>query len=257
MMPGYARSVLFVLLVLVRLESGLVRTTPPPVNMPDIDDDDDRATIYFKGFGATSLPREDNVVLLTQSVTRDVEGEILQPKGKHYSWYSFQPFFEGLTWAKSSGSYFKEMIAQFKDEPVFKIHPGLAVIALTDHTSGKWFFDQPDTVLDRQDGAYFGAVRCSREYLGNSLPALVTNLKEAHPVVREYMFTIVRERLDSAPTALSHAADAFYNDKRLNGWGKLVEVCPADYLLGLVTEGPRRRRSREDGPHRCRGCVGG
>ena len=150
-MPGYARSVLFVLLVLVRLESGLVRTTPPPVNMPDIDDDaGDRATTCFEESGATSLPTEDDAVLLAQSVTCDVEGEILQPKGKHYSWYSFQPFFEGLTWAKSPGSYFKEMIAQFKDEPVFKIHPGLAAIALTDHASGKWFFDQPDTVLDRQ-----------------------------------------------------------------------------------------------------------
>ena len=68
-----------------------------------------------------------------------------------------------------------------------------------------------------QDGAYFGAIKCSREYLGNSLPALVTNLKEAHPAVREYMLTIVRERLESAPTALSHAADTFYDDKRLNG----------------------------------------
>ena len=60
-------------------------------------------------------------------------------------------------------------------------------------------------------------MRCSQEYLGNSLPALVTNLKEGHPAVREYMLTIVRERLDSAQTALSHAAEKFYDDKRANG----------------------------------------
>ncbi|CAN0443976.1 unnamed protein product, partial [Scytosiphon promiscuus] len=33
---------------------------------------------------------------------------------------------------------------------VYKMHPGLACIALTDHASGKWFFEQPDTVFDRQ-----------------------------------------------------------------------------------------------------------
>ena len=60
-------------------------------------------------------------------------------------------------------------------------------------------------------------MRCSREYLGDSLPALVTNLKESHPAVREYMLTIVRERLGSAPTALSHAAKKFYEEKRING----------------------------------------
>ena len=60
-------------------------------------------------------------------------------------------------------------------------------------------------------------MRCSREYLGDSLPALVTNLKESHPAVREYMLTIVREGLGSAPTALSHAAKKFYEEKRING----------------------------------------
>ena len=60
-------------------------------------------------------------------------------------------------------------------------------------------------------------MRCSREYLGDSLPALVTNLKESHSTVREYMLTIVQERLGSAPTALSHAAEKFYEENRING----------------------------------------
>ncbi|CAN0173723.1 unnamed protein product [Ascophyllum nodosum] len=38
------------------------------------------------------------------------------------------------------------------------------------------------------------------------------------------MLTIVRERLESAPTALSHAADTFYDDKRLNGIGEYKTV---------------------------------
>lgn len=34
--------------------------------------------------------------------------------------------------------------------PIYKAHPGLKCITITDHASGKWFFNQPDTVLDRQ-----------------------------------------------------------------------------------------------------------
>ncbi|CAN0296296.1 unnamed protein product [Ascophyllum nodosum] len=170
---------------------------------------------------ASSVSRTPSDALVrTESDTCGADREIHQPKGKHYPWYSLQPLTEGLEWASSPGKYFKKMIAQHDNEPVFKIHPGLASIALTDHASGEWFFNQPDTVLDRQDGAYFGAMRCSREYLGDSLPALVTNLKESHPAVREYMLTIVRERLGSAPTALSHAAKKFYEEKRINGIGE-------------------------------------
>ncbi|CAM9542239.1 unnamed protein product [Ascophyllum nodosum] len=139
------------------------------------------------------------------------------------------------------------MIAQHNGEPVFKIHPGLPMIAVTDHTSGRWFFEQPETVLDRQDGPYFGAMKCTREYLGDSLPALVTNLKESHSAVREYMLTIVRERLGSVETALSHAAEKFYDDKRTNGIGEYNGVYDfflqqsyqfvLEFLLGIGEEG--------------------
>ncbi|CAM9953006.1 unnamed protein product, partial [Sphacelaria rigidula] len=60
------------------------------------------------------------------------------------------PVIEGAKWAKSPGPYFKEKIAASGGAPIFKMHPGLASIALTDHASAKWFFSQPDTVLDRQ-----------------------------------------------------------------------------------------------------------
>ena len=73
-----------------------------------------------------------------------------------------------------------------------------------------------------QDGAYFGAMKCSRDYLGDSLPALVTNLKESHPAVREYMHSMVRERFGTAETAILHAAEKFYSDKRTNGEEELI-----------------------------------
>lgn len=43
---------------------------------------------------------------------------------------------------------------------IYKAHPGLKCIALTDHASGKWFFNQPDTVLDRQVSYHFCCCCC-------------------------------------------------------------------------------------------------
>ena len=36
---------------------------------------------------------------------------------------------------------------------------------------------------------------------------------------------------------------------------RLVEICPAGSLFGLVTEGPRRKRWGKDDSHRCKGCA--
>lgn len=44
----------------------------------------------------------------------------------------------------------KEMQEKNGGSPIYKAHPGLKCITITDHASGKWFFNQPDTVLDRQ-----------------------------------------------------------------------------------------------------------
>lgn len=44
----------------------------------------------------------------------------------------------------------KELQEKNGGSPVYKAHPGLKCVTITDHASGKWFFNQPDTVLDRQ-----------------------------------------------------------------------------------------------------------
>lgn len=79
-------------------------------------------------------------------------GEILEPQGKHYPWYSIAPLTEAGEWTSSPGAYFKKLSEENDGAPIFKAHPGLACIALTDYASGEWFFSQPDSVLDRQVG---------------------------------------------------------------------------------------------------------
>ena len=148
-MPRYASMV--PLAALVYLGLGFVGAPPPPNNTTDTDagsTSGKSSTARFRGSSAEWALRD--TVLPAESETFDADGAILRPKGKHHPWYSLESLSEGLEWAASPGKYFKKMIAQHNGEPVFKIHPGLPMIAVTDHTSGRWFFEQPETVLDRQ-----------------------------------------------------------------------------------------------------------
>ena len=60
------------------------------------------------------------------------------------------PLTEANEFLKTQGLYFKKCKEANGGAAIYKFHPGLAMIALTDHASAKWFFSQPDTVLDRQ-----------------------------------------------------------------------------------------------------------
>lgn len=77
-------------------------------------------------------------------------GPILEPQGNHYPWYSMKPLTEIREFATERGLYFKRCKEANGGAAVFKFHPGLKMIAITDHASTKWFYNQPDTMLDRQ-----------------------------------------------------------------------------------------------------------
>ena len=117
----------------------------PPSSSSKVDAGKPETTLYqASSITSTSSP---DAVFANGSIPCGADSIILKPKGRHHPWYSLCPLIEGGCWAAVPGKY---MTTKCNDEPVFKIHPGLATIALTDHASGKWFFDQPDTVLDRQ-----------------------------------------------------------------------------------------------------------
>lgn len=152
------------------------------------------------------------------------DGEILEPQGTHHPWWSLAPLNEASQWSSSPGEYFKDKSDAVGGAPVFKCHPGLASIAVLDHAAGEWFFNQPDSVLDRQLGARFGPLQCTETYVGKSLPALVTNLAEAHPDVRAYTLSILKERLGSVQSAWQHSSDNFYKNLWTNGLGEYPTV---------------------------------
>lgn len=58
---------------------------------------------------------------------------------------------------------------------------------------------------------------CSKEYIGESLPALVTNIKESHSEVRAFMIESLMETVGASEGALLHASDKFYSDIKTTG----------------------------------------
>ncbi|CAM9442585.1 unnamed protein product [Ectocarpus sp. 4 AP-2014] len=145
------------------------------------------------------------------------EPGLLEPTGVHHPFYSLSPLTEAKAWAAREGQYFNGLIEANGGASVFKGHPGLAVTFLTDHASCEWFLSQSQDVLDRQDGAYFGPIKCKKEYIGESLPTLITNQKESHQTFRQHALTAFRTRVPFAQSAMTNATDTFYKDLRDNG----------------------------------------
>eukprot|EP00903_Cladosiphon_okamuranus_P007709 g7471.t1 len=170
-----------------------------------------------------------------------------EPKGVHHPWWSLAPLTEGTRWAKRDGEYFNELSRAAGGASVFKGHPGLAVTFLTDNVSGEWFFSQPPEVLDRQNGAKFGALKCKKDYIGEALPTLITNEKESHQVFRQHALKAFRSRVPYAQKSIDNAMDTFYNDLWKNGMNEYTHVYDFflqqlshfshEWLFGLGEEG--------------------
>lgn len=68
-----------------------------------------------------------------------------------------------------------------------------------------------------QDGAMFGSLKCKKEYIGESLPTLISNKKESHLPFREHAIGAFRSRVPFGQSAMTHAADTFYKNLWENG----------------------------------------
>ncbi|CAN0127699.1 unnamed protein product [Pylaiella littoralis] len=171
--------------------------------------------------------------LSASSADSEEGSEVLQPTGTIHPWYSIAPFKEAGPWANRSGAYFIDMIKANGGASVFKGHPGLAMTFLTDHANAEWFFSQPEGVLDRQDGAMFGSLKCKKDYIGESLPTLIANKEESHLPFREHAIAAFRSRVPYGQSAMTHASDTFYENLWENGMGEYTDVY--DFFLQQTT----------------------
>ncbi|CBN74954.1 hypothetical protein Esi_0060_0076 [Ectocarpus siliculosus] len=154
---------------------------------------------------------------MAAAATTAAEPDLLEPTGVHHPFHSLSPLTEARAWAAREGQYFNGLIEANGGASVSKGHPDLAVTFLTDHASCEWFFSQRQEVLDRQDGAYFGPLKCKKQYIGESLPTLASNQKESHQVLREHKLRVFRSRVPFAQSAMTNATDTFYKNLRDNG----------------------------------------
>lgn len=77
---------------------------------------------------------------------------------------------------------------------------------------------------------------CTEAYVDDSLPALVTNVKESHSVVRDYTIAVLMERLSVTQTALTHASAKFYANLREHGESNTGRMA-GGVMYGLGLEG--------------------
>lgn len=68
-----------------------------------------------------------------------------------------------------------------------------------------------------QDGAYFGALKCKKDYIGEILPTLITNEKESHQTFRQHALKAFGSRVPYAQSAIDNATDTFYKNLWKNG----------------------------------------
>ena len=68
-----------------------------------------------------------------------------------------------------------------------------------------------------QDGAYFGALKCKKDYIGEILPTLITNEKESHQTFRQHALKAFGSRVPYAQSAIDNATDTFYKNLWENG----------------------------------------
>lgn len=87
-----------------------------------------------------------------------------------------------------------------------------------------------------QLGARFGPLQCTETYVGKSLPALVTNLAEAHPDVRAYTLSILKERLGSVQSAWQHSSDNFYKNLWTNGRQLYIHITEDEASIEVDTK---------------------
>eukprot|EP00752_Nemacystus_decipiens_P012023 g10658.t1 len=193
-----------------------------------------RSAAFLHAPTATAWKRSSSLHASTTTGTRSMpaaaapadasDDRPVEPAGTHHPWYSLAPLKEAGRWAKRDGEYFNELSRANGGASVFKGHPGLAVTFLTDNVSCEWFFSQPPSVLDRQDGAYFGALKCKKDYIGEALPTLITNEKESHQTFRKHALKAFGSRVPYAQSAIDNATNTFYKNLWKNGMNEYTHV---------------------------------
>ena len=161
--------------------------------------------------------------------------------GTWHSWNSTEPLTEAIQFAMNYSQYVCDMKEKHGGAPLIKIHPGLQCVLVTDYAAGAYVMGSGTDKFDREPKKRFASAAVHPVIVGNACPALTSSTSSGHDSARQYVITVMRQRMPDLHSTSTAALDEaisvamdYYKKKQDEDEddGELMEVFP--YCLYLV-----------------------
>ncbi|KAJ3022484.1 UNVERIFIED_CONTAM: hypothetical protein HDU68_009130 [Siphonaria sp. JEL0065] len=148
------------------------------------------------------------LVLPSISDKKRSEGNTQTLGGAWHSHFSQQPLLESFEFALSQNLYILRQKKKNGNKSVFKAHPGLRAIFLTDHAAATVYFNAPTTILDRESVLRFGPLRLSSSFMQAATPALPSGPGNNHDAARALTLELIHMQSDRMKESIVNSIDA-------------------------------------------------
>jgi cytochrome P450 len=135
------------------------------------------------------------------------EGGGAEVKGRWYSRLSPKPLLQMKPFLTAVEDYVREQRAAAGGAPVFRAHPGLRSVILTDHVSGSFFITAGEELLEREPYPRFGPIATPDELTGGCAAALIS-YGAVHRRSRAFAAAVLGERREAWRPSLEATLEA-------------------------------------------------
>ncbi len=177
---------------------------------------------------------------IAQQTTSKIQS-VVDPPGKWYGNFSIWPIFDAVGFFFRIESYMQRKQRRFPKNTVFRMHPGLKMIGLSDHISASFLVNAPASLLRRDSMPRFGAA-IMRPYATDPLRPAVFSVGDEHARVRAFTEAALVHRQNEIAGAVEYAfkqySNRWQNDRYLSlehelnyvsataAWKWLLDVAP-------------------------------
>ncbi|MCA9657191.1 MAG: cytochrome P450 [Myxococcales bacterium] len=144
------------------------------------------------------------------------DGEPVEVKGRWYSRLSPQPLLQMKPFLTAVEDYVRDRRTAAGGAPVFRAHPGLRSVILTDHVSGSFFITAGEELLEREPYPRFGPIATPEELTGGSAAALISH-GAVHRRSRAFAAAVLGERREAWRPSLEAAVEGGVADWLASG----------------------------------------
>lgn len=188
----------------------------------------------------------------TTTLGQETNMNTRMPQGKWYGNGSAQPLTQLDQFVSKLGTYVEQRRAEAGGASVFRCHPGLRTIAITDAIAGQFFINAPVTLLEREQHARFGGLKLRLHTYDLQLPTLVDS-GQSHTASRNMLQAVMVQRSHLLAGAIESTFAQFSerwqqqdaivlrNELELLSvsvlWQWLLDVVPPPHALQLWQQG--------------------